>query len=460
MRRNLITMTDSYKASHFLQYPPGFTGMSSYLESRGGAYDRTVFFGLQYILQEYLSKPVTMDDVANARRRFLEHGEPFPEEAWKKVVTDHGGFVPVSIYAVPEGTVVPVNNALMVVDSADQDMPWMVNWIEALLHRIWYPITVATQSFHLKKMILRYLNETSDDPLGQIPFKLHDFGARGVSSHESAGLGGAAHLVSFMGTDTVEALDLLEEYYGCPNAGYSIPAAEHSTITSWGKDNEAKAYENMIDQFAKPGKLVAVVSDSYDIFNAVKNIWGQQLRQKVVDSGATLVIRPDSGDPVTVVNQVAHELAHSFGFTVNNKGFRVLKNVRIIQGDGVNPFTIESILKSLKVAGFSADNVAFGMGGALLQKVDRDTQRFAFKCSAARINGVWQDVYKDPVTDPGKKSKRGRLTLVKNDKGFATVRVDDEVVGVSDALEQVYTCGRLAPPQSLEDIRRRAAEAL
>ncbi len=148
------------------------------------------------------------------------------------------------------------------VENTDERMPWLTTWVEtALLRSVWYPSTVATLSFKCKEILYRGLLETSEDPAGQIPFKLHDFGARGVSSAESAALGGMAHLVNFSGTDTMEALEAAMAWYGADVAGFSIPAAEHSTMTSWGREREVDAYRNMLVQFGRPNALVAVVSE-------------------------------------------------------------------------------------------------------------------------------------------------------------------------------------------------------
>jgi nicotinamide phosphoribosyltransferase len=266
-----------------------------------------------------------------------------------------------------------------------------------------------------------------------------------------------------MGTDTMSALLGARAFYGEPMAGFSIPAAEHSTITAWGRDGEVDAYRNMLRQFAKPGSLVAVVSDSYDLDHAVDVLWGRELRQTVIDSGATVVIRPDSGDPTRVVLKTVQSLDKSFGADVNGKGFRVLRQVRVIQGDGITRESIESILAALAAHGYSADNVAFGQGGALLQQVNRDTQRFAMKCSAVQVNDQWRDVYKDPATDPAKRSKAGRLTLMRKGDAFATVRIDSPAhaeqleSGWSEALRTVFEDGCLLVDDSFAQIRQRAA---
>ena len=193
---NLILNTDSYKASHWLQYPPGTEATFFYVESRGGRYDRTLFFGLQAILKEYLARPLTAADIEEARDFFAAHGEPFNEAGWRHILEAHGGRLPLRIRAVPEGSVVPTHQALATIESTDPQAFWLPSYIETLLLRLWYPVTVATLSWHLRRLIHGFLAQTCDDPDGQIAFKLHDFGARGVSSAESAGLGGAAHLVN------------------------------------------------------------------------------------------------------------------------------------------------------------------------------------------------------------------------------------------------------------------------
>jgi nicotinamide phosphoribosyltransferase len=458
LAKNLLLNTDSYKVSMFKQYPAGTTGVYSYIESRGGRYDETVFFGLQAFIKEYLLEPITQADIDTADAILTAHGEPFNREGWEYILRVHGGKLPVVIKAVPEGTVVPVKNVLATIENTDPNCFWLTTYLEtALLRAVWYPTTVATQSKYIKNVIKEYLEKTGD--VNGLSFKLHDFGARGVSSLESAGLGGAAHLVNFMGTDTVSALLVAKQYYGADMAGFSIPAAEHSTITSWGREGEVEAYRNMLRQFGRQGSILAVVSDSYDIFNAAKNLWGEELREEVIASGATVVIRPDSGDPEAVCVKLVQILDQKFGHTINDKGYKVLNNVRIIQGDGVNERTIRMILGHFSVLGYSADNIAFGMGGALLQQLDRDTQKFAMKCSAACVNGEWIDVQKDPITDVGKKSKAGRVSLWKS--GGEWVSATDQPSGWADKaigeyremLKEVYRDGKLMLEYDFEEVR-------
>ena len=445
--RSLLVNTDSYKSSMVKQYPPGTEVVYSYIESRGGMYDFTVFYGLQAFVKEYLTEPITKEEVEYAAKFWSAHGEPFPYDEWMYIVNELGGKLPVVIRAVQEGLCIPVKNVLATIENTDPKCFWLTTWLEtALLRAIWYGSTVATRSKSIKNVIRGYLEQTGTPEA--INFKLHDFGARGVSSLESAGIAGSAHLINFLGTDTVSGIMWADEFYNAGVCGFSIPASEHSTITSWGKENEIEAYRNMLTQFAKPGGLVACVSDSYDILNAC-DIWGRDLKQQIIDSGTTLVVRPDSGKPETIVPEVVRRLDKWFGSTVNEKGYKVLNNVRVIQGDGVEEVTIRGILMNLEILGYSADNIAFGCGGWLLQKVDRDTQKWAMKCSAIRVNGEWRDVYKDPITDPGKKSKRGRVTLYKGRDGYFSGVQDWE----KDELETVYLNGDLARVMTFDEVR-------
>lgn len=459
---NFILRSDSYKYTHHKQYPPGTQHVYSYFESRGGQWDEVVFFGLQYYLKQYLRGNVVLsNDISNADKFIRTHiGEDiFNRIGWERILKVHDGRLPLEIKAVPEGTVVPTGNVLMTVENTDPELPWLTNFVETILSKVWYSCTVATQSREIKKKINDYLVMTGDESL--LPFKLHDFGYRGVSSEESAAIGGASHLINFMGTDTVSALPFIQEYYS-PNGqfsmpGFSIPASEHSTITSW--TSEEDAMENMLDQY--PSGLVACVSDSYDIENACEKIWGISLRSKILNRKGTLVVRPDSGDPVTVVLKVLEILGEKFGYDVNNKGFKVLHpNIRVIQGDGVNIHSIGAILGNMRDRGWSADNIAFGMGGALLQQLNRDTLKFAFKCSHidGELNGQTfdRDVFKRPKTDAGKNSKAGRLALVRdaNNKYITIPFKGKEYSGYpEDNLITVFKNGELLVDQSFTGIR-------
>ncbi|PAV89697.1 hypothetical protein WR25_16713 [Diploscapter pachys] len=438
-----IWLTPTRQITHHLQYPSGTTHVYSYFESRGGKFDSVCFFGLQYILKKWLTGQVVDRKAVQEAKEFyrLHFGnlDLFNEEDWNYICDKHNGHLPLRIKAVPEGTVLPIRNVLFTVENTDPNVPWLTNWFETVLVQCWYPMTVCTNSRAQKEIIARYLLETAGS-LDGLPFKLHDFGFRGSTS--SAGIGGAAHLVNFGGTDTIAAVQVCKKYYNCPMAGSSVPASEHSTITTWDRNGEIAAYRNMLEKF--PDGIVSVVSDSYDVYQAVSQIWGKELRDKIFERGnndATLILKL---------------LEESFPVTINELGYKVLPDyIRILQGDGISLDTLDNVLRSIKDAGWSTENVAFGTGGALLQKLDRDTQKCAFKCSHVTINGESRDVFKNPATDASKKSKRGRLILRQKDGVFETIQ---EGMGDpdEDKLVTVFENGKLLVDYSLEEIKERA----
>ncbi len=451
---NLILLTDSYKITHWRQYPPSTECVYSYFESRGGCFAEVVFFGLQYTLERYLEgsrvDSASIEEAAGFCAAHFGDASLFNREGWERIRDVHGGRLPVAIRAVPEGTPVPNHNVLMTIENTDPGCFWLTNYLESLLVQVWYGCTVATQSREARRIIERFLDETGDP--AQAPRKLQDFGFRGVSSVESAAIGGVGHLVSFEGSDNLAACRMARDVYACDMAGGSIPASEHSTITAWGQSGEVDAFRNMLERF--PSGVIACVSDSYDIYRACTELWGGTLRDRVLARDGTLVVRPDSGDPPDVVCEVLRRLGDAFGSETNAKGYRLLPpQVRVIQGDGIDLAMIEAVLARMQREGWSADNLTFGMGGALLQKLHRDTQNFAFKCSEVVVDGERRAVHKDPVTDDGKRSKAGRLALRRDADGtLHTVAAPDP----DDRLEEVFRDGRVLRRQTLADIRERA----
>lgn len=454
-RFNLILDTDQYKSSHYLQYPPKTTDLVAYLESRGGLYDKTVFFGLQYILKKYLTQRVSTDDVREAEAFFTTHGLPFNTKGWMYIAKKLKGRIPLRIYAVPEGTVVPIRNILMRVESTDPKVFWTVGWFETLLMRVWYPITVATRSWHIRQLIYEYLKKTADDPENEVWFKLHDFGARGVSTAESASIGGAAHLVNFTGSDTIFGLLCARDYYHAKTIPSSIPAAEHSMIMVWGKDHEEEAFRHIFTELAKKGALIALPSDTFDMQRAISQIWGKKLRSLISSSGKILVVRTDSGDPKTVVLNALNILEKAYGTSINKKGYKVLKHVRVIHSDSVTQETVSDVLQTITQHRYSSTNVVFGMGGALLQQVNRDTLGFAYKVCLATVAGKDIPVTKSTATDPLKQSKGGYLDLIKTTGEFQTVAREKNTEEESK-LVFIFENGRLLIEYDLETVRKNA----
>jgi len=470
---NFILKTDSYKLSHWKQYPSGMQKVYSYLESRGGKYPSTIFFGLQYYLHQLANVKVTQHDVDEADTFSKAHfgSDIFNREGWEYIVKEHGGKLPIRIKAVKEGTLVPVKNLLMTIENTDPNCFWLTNALETELMKLWCPITVSSNSFHAKRIISKYLSKTGND-LASLNFKLHCFGYRGVSSEETAGIAGMSHLVNFMGTDTIPAILFANEFYaaGGVNA-FSVPASEHSVACSFGKNNEDDYFLNMFTQY--PTGIVSIVSDTYDVFNFVKTM-STKYKDLILQRNGTVVFRPDSGNPIDVNLKLAEILWEIFGAegSITSTGHKLFpKQVRIIQGDGIDLDSLEQILKTVTDAGYSADNWVFGSGGGLLQKFDRDTNKFAIKASYGEreiVGSHGKAVYgfpiqKDPVTASDKKSKAGLLKLVKNETTGEYTTITSENPNfefAKDELELVFENGEIKRFQTFDEIRKIAESYL
>jgi nicotinamide phosphoribosyltransferase len=464
-RTNFVLLADAYKYSHHKLYMPGTRHIYSYLESRGGLFPETMFYGLQYFLKEYLQGPVftqqDLDQAAPFLKQVFGRDDVFDKSKFQYILDKHNGKLPVKIRAVAEGTVVPTGNVLMTIENTDPECFWLTNFLETLLMQVWYPNTVATLSHQVKKIVTQFYQETATEGSeAGIEFVLNDFGFRGVSSVESAGVGGSAHLLSFRGSDTLAGSILAQQYYNTDKVyGVSIPATEHSICTLLGKDGELEVFRHILKTF--PTGIVACVSDSYNIFRACESYWGEELKQDILNRDGVLVIRPDSGDPIMTLLKIFEILFGKFGYTVNSKGYKVLPpQLRVIQGDGVNYHAIIEMYQALKANNISAENLVLGMGGALLQKVDRDTQKFAIKCSYATVNGKDVNVEKSPtemdkngnITESFKKSKGGKIKLVKINDTYRTVK-QNEYPELADQLITVFENGHMVKEWTFEQVR-------
>lgn len=446
---------------HYQQYPPGTTLLYCYFESRGGKFPYTCFFGLQYILKRWLVGPVvTRQAIQEAKEIYSNvymNDEDFNEDGWNYILEHHGGRLPLRIKAIPEGTIMPTRNVLFTVENTDPEVPWITTFFETVLVQAWYPTTVATNSRIYKQVIHHYLALTHDNLL-LLDYSMHDCGYRGVSSVETAAIGGAANMINFKASDTVAGSCLLRKYYHVETVGgISGSGSEHSTITTWGRHREADAFKHMLNIYK--GRAIGCVIDSYDMWKCCEEILGGQLKELVKDhakSGGYIVVCPDSGDPNVVVLKCLEILGQQFGTETNSKGYKMLPAfLRVFQGDGVSYKSIGTILETLKNNGWSAANVGFGSGASLLQRLDRDTQKFAYKCSQAVVGGEEVEVYKEPITDTGKTSKKGRLTLQRDNGTFTTIqhgKGDPE----KDLLVAVFENGELLLDYTFDEIRQRA----
>lgn len=463
LKISLILRVDSYKFSHHVAYPnKNIQGMTSYGEARVPASQAIIPFGMQLFLKRYLTQRITMKDIDDAEAFTEAHfGKKLLARAdFERVVTEFGGALPLVIRSVPEGMRVRGGDPLYTVTVVDDQLFWMSAAFETMIQRaIWYPTTIATMDWHIRNRIKEFYTKTGAN-MGLLPFALHDFGGRGVTSAEQAEIGGAAHTVNFMGSDTVEGILTANHYYKDPMSAFSVYATEHSIEIAFGPtaENEIDYIRHQLREVKRLGlPIVSIVLDGFDIYRAVE-LCCTVLRDEIIACGAKVVFRPDSGDMMEVVPRILNMQALAFGTTLTSTGHRQINHVGVIQGDGVNHDSIVELLTIVTGLGYAADTVIFGSGGALLQKVNRDTLKFAQKASAILIDDVWVPVSKNPVTDPGKRSKSGLLTLGKAvmNNELGVYNLSDPKDHWVDMMQLVYHTGTLYNETTLAEVRSRA----
>jgi nicotinic acid phosphoribosyltransferase len=444
---NPAVMSDSYKAVHYMLYPDA-KQMSAYGSFRkpfdGMDDNRVVFFGIRNAL-DYVSRKWTDNDVKIAEKFYDTYNvgytkHPFPKELFLKFIDEFDGYFPVTIQALPEGTVAYIGTPVYQITAQGIYTP-LVTFLETILTHVWYACNVATLSRMTKDIISRSFDQTVDPEYNfLLDSRLHDFGFRGCTSIDQSIIGGAAHLLNFTGSDTMSASFYVQYHLndGRPRAT-SIPATEHSNMTAW--RTERDAFDHATKQFGHG--IFATVMDSNDYDKACDEI-APEFAQIVKDKGGLWVWRPDSGDPVKAVLKGLHSAEKAFGSVTNKKGFKVLNNSAVIQGDGINQHTIKEILDAVTKAGFSAQNVAFGMGGALLQKHNRDSMSFATKLSHIIYDdSTEKNVMKAPKTDSSKVSLPGRIDVCYDTNGCLKTYPAEVVneLGLKSAFRVVYDKG-------------------
>lgn len=373
---------------------------------------------MKYYLNKYLSKGISHDDIDEFIQVYNKIA-PLSEATIERMryVADLG-YLPIEVKALPEMKEYPLQIPLMTITNTDPKAYWLVNYIEGLMLKLWYPCSVATRSKQYYDLAKRYACDTCDDD-SHLPYSVHDFGYRSVSSDESAALGGASHLLNFSGSDTILGEWLLNKFYGIEKAK-SVPASEHSVMCSNGRDGEFESFERLLDLY--PTGILSIVSDTYDLWNVLTN-YVDRLKGRILDRDGKLVFRPDSGSPFHIICGDDHSdseaarkgalelLWDCFGGTINSKGYRVLNpKVGLIYGDGIFYERYLEILEGMKNKGFASSNLVIGVGGLLLQNHSRDDFGFAQKTTYIEVNGEPRNVFKDPITDRKKKSHKGLLS--------------------------------------------------
>ena len=474
----LLVLGDSYKAGHFKMYQDA-AKMVAYgefrepLKLKGSTDPRIIVYGMRHIIDQLISRIITEADVEWAKSFYGTHGiggvkYEYPSDMFDDI--RKLGHFPVKIEALPEGSVVLPHTPVFFITAEDKYSRFCT-FLETVLTMIWYPSSVATLSKHTKCLIEDAFEKSVLGGKGHflIPSRLHDFGFRGCTCVEQSVIGGAAHLLNFDGSDTMSACFHVQYHLnGGKAVGQSIPATEHSVMTSF--NSEKEAIQNLIASY--PGQVIACVMDSYNYDNALEKLLPDVVG--IIKEG-TFVIRPDSGDSVVQVLK-ALRAALKAGFpkeivTINGKNYIVLKNVAVIQGDGINYGTVKDILDAVHSAGFSAQNVAFGMGGGLLQKVDRDTLSFATKlCYVEFVDPegtkTVRNVMKAPAGVSEKWSSPGIMRVVHSESKHHTVIPAEEFNNIGgftmiDSMKTVYDNGRLDESYMTEEffiIRKRVSD--
>lgn len=478
-----VNNTDGYKTSHYAMMPPGtnkvFANFTNRSSRRG--LDKVVTFGLQYFVKRYLMRDWNenffnqpKEKVIKAHKRRLDNYLGKDKVSMDHIAALHDKqYLPLEIRALPEGSLVPLKVPAITVENTTDDSYWLTNYIETnLSDTIWFPSSSATTALLYRRLLDSYAAKTSDIP-EFVDVQAHDFSMRGHTSLESACVSGMGHLLSFTGTDTIPAIDYLEQYYNADSdkevVGVSVPASEHSVMTFGGREGEAEIIKRLI-QVVYPDGVVSLVCDSYDFFKTI-NETIRGLKDEILARNGTLVIRPDSGDPVEIVcgnpdsgdeleqKGAIQLLWEIFGGRVNCKGYKQLdSHVGVIYGDSITLDRAYKICDLLEQVGFASTNVVFGVGSFTYQYLTRDTDGSAMKTTYGEVNHTGINIFKDPKTDSGfKKSARGLLAVLWKDGNYELVQEASRELQQSgwNMLQPVFRNGQLLRDHTLSEIRNR-----
>jgi nicotinamide phosphoribosyltransferase len=478
--KGILTLTDFYKTDHRRQYPEGTGLVYSNITPRMSRIDginKVVVFGIQYLIKEYLIKQFNekffsrpKDEVISEYKRRLDNALGVDSVPMDHIEALHNlGYLPIKIKALPEGTLCPIKTPFLTIVNTNPKFFWVTNFLETLIcNMLWLPMTSATIAKKYHDLLNAYAIETSDNN-GFVQFQGHDFSMRGMCGIEACKISGGGHLLSFVGTDTIPAIDFLEDYYNADSdkelIGCSVPATEHSVMCMGTEEKEIDTYRRLITKVYPKG-IVSIVSDTWDFWKIVTE-YVSELKDVILGRDGKVVIRPDSGDPLKILcgDQMAKKgspehkgtiecLWDVFGGTVNSKGYKELdSHIGAIYGDAITLDRCDRICKMLKEKGFASTNIVFGIGSYTYQYNTRDTFGFAMKSTFGVINGKPIEIFKDPVTDTGfKKSAKGLIRVNQDLTYTDQVNQDEEKTG---ELKEIFKNGELLIDQSLSEIRSR-----
>lgn len=488
---------DFYKADHRRQYNPKtrlvFTNCTPrsvrHAPKIKGVDDKVILFFLQYAIR-FIHDSWTRDFFQRPKEEAIGRYKRRMDTSLGKdaIPMDHMealhdlGYLPIHILGLPEGAAVPAKTPYFVIFNTKPEFFWLTNYLETILSNLtWKPSTSATTAYKYKQLLTRYCNETGGD-LSFIPFQAHDFSFRGMNGPYDAASSGAGHLLSFVGTDTIPAIDLLEDFYGA-NAerelvGCSVAATEHSVMTLDGPDGEFETFKRLITEVYPKG-IVSIVSDSFDFWQVITDFLPRLKTEVLARKGGApidrVVIRPDSGDPVKIIvgdpnapvdspeyKGAIQCLWEVFGGTTTSKGYKVLdSHIGLIYGDSITLERCERIMEGLKNKGFASTNVVLGIGSYTYTFTTRDTYGFALKATAGIVGDMTREIFKDPKTDNGmKKSARGFLAVFKEGNEYV---LKDRVAFANTLnceFESLYKDGKILKTYTLSEIRARVDHAV
>ncbi|MES2155938.1 MAG: nicotinate phosphoribosyltransferase [bacterium] len=481
MSTNPATLIDGYKLDHRRQYPAKTQRVYSNWTCRGSripGVDSSVFFGGQYFAKRYLEEEFAKffnapkNEVMEQYKRRV-NGYLGPNNIGAAHIGDlHDlGYLPLEFRAIPEGTSVPLRVPMMTIENTSDEFFWLTNYFETLMSCVlWMPITSATRAREIRKVLDR-ASELTGAPGWFTDWQGHDFSFRGMAGVEAAQLSGAGHLLFFTGTDTIPALDLIEDYYGIPEGyllGGSVAATEHSVMCAGGEEGELETFDRLLDLY--PTGIVSVVSDTWDLWNVITKTL-PALKDKIMARAGKLVIRPDSGNPADIIcgdpqaapyspaaSGVIDLLWQTFGGTYTDKGFKQLdEHIGCIYGDAISRDRAEEITGRLRAKGFASSNIVFGVGSYTYQFNTRDTLGQAMKATSVEIDGVRKSIFKKPVTDDGvKNSARGRLAVQHNEEGFYVIEDANREQEEASMLRTFWKDGKFVVKETFDVIRARA----
>lgn len=479
MKTNPFLLTDYYKVGHVFQYPDKTELVYSNLTPRSSRLkdiDEMVFFGMQYFIKEYMigyfndnffhqPKEKVMADYK--RRISTSMGAGLPTYNHMERLHDLG-YLPIEIKALPEGSKVPMKVPCITIVNTLSEFYWLTNFLETLLSAvIWQPCTSATIAHAYRKLLNKYAAETGM-PAEFVQWQGHDFSFRGMSSLETAVLSGMGHLLSFTGTDTIPAIDALEQYYNADAdkelIGGSVAATEHSVMCSGSKDGELETFKRLVT-VVYPAGIVSIVSDTWDLWKVCTE-YLPALKSEILKRDGKVVIRPDSGDPVKILcgdpdgktepekKGVVELLWDVFGGSITPQGYKLLDpHIGAIYGDSINLERASQICDGLKAKGF-ASQVVFGIGSYTYQYNTRDTFGTAMKATFVVVDGKGREIFKNPVTDDGtKRSATGLLNVQKENGRFVLYDKVSWAEEKQSELKTVFKDGKITKEFTLAEIR-------